>query len=423
MATFENGVKFLSLNQYDAAIYCFHYILGQFPDCYEANLNIGYAALMKYLESFDKDNFWNLNTGVFISGNYYKNSPSLKSRIRGADEDLWWIAVGEFQAALRIKPNLTMAKANLGLAYLVSPNPRSTVGKAARFFAEALELAQIDTTIDDADRAVINMNAGLACFDSDTSVVLAESYFNAAEAAARKFAELQNSSAAQLYNETDYALLFNKALLIKKIGGSENIVEALKLFSVFLEKFDCESPWWDIGFKHYLDLCTDLSVEADTAMKARSMKKSKGDFKKVVKIETNDNKLILLSERKDEFVLKFKKYNISEHLLIPGKNLKKLKINDAGIDLLASDFIFAIILNKDNSPKVVLEKFNRGYSTRLFVGMAIKDFEQAVGNSKYIDKTGLINNSENYRYYFNLGLAVLYDNKARTIKELVIVQL
>ncbi|OGU14153.1 MAG: hypothetical protein A2X61_04795 [Ignavibacteria bacterium GWB2_35_12] len=422
ISSFKNGTTFLSLNQYDPATYCFNYVLEQFPDCYEANVNIGYAKLMKYLETLDEGDFQELTGGYFVTGNYYRNSVSLKNKIRGIDNDLWWDAVGEFQLALRIKPDLTLAKANLGLAYLISPIRRGSIGKAAKYFSEALELVETDSSIGPAEIALIYMNAGLTNMLSDVPQDSVYVNFNKSEDYSRQFAESYTFINNFNTNEINNAIKFNKAMLLMRSDNPEKNKEALKLFEDFQKSISYKSPWWQRANDNYLSLCSKYNFKPEGERKLKI--KSNGNNKKVVGVEINAEKPISLSDKKSLFLSKVNSLDIEEKTVIPGKNLKRIILNNSGIELLASEYIFAIILNKQISPKVVIQKKNGGTrNNKAYIGMPYVEFEKIVDNSDYKDRVSLLNINENYRYYVDLGLAVKINNKTKTIDELVIVNL
>ncbi|MCL5991282.1 MAG: M48 family metalloprotease [Bacteroidetes bacterium] len=360
ISSFKNGTTFLALNQYDPAIYCFNYVLEQFPDCYEANVNIGYAKLMKYLETLDEIDLQELTNGYFVTGNYYRNSASLKNKIRGVDSDLWWDAVGEFQTALRIKPDLTLAKSNLGLAYLVSPIKRGSIGKAAKYFSEALELVETDSTIGPAEKALIYMNAGLADMLSDVPQDSVSIYFNKSEEYSRQFAESYSFNNNYNTIEINNAIKFNKALLLMRSDNPERNKESLKLLEDFLKNISYKSPWWQCANSNYISICNKYNFIPEEERKLKT--KSNGINKKVVGVEINAGKTISLSDKKNLFLSKVNASNIEEKTVIPGKNLKRIILNNSGIELLASEYIFAIILNKPISPKVVIQNKYKGNS-------------------------------------------------------------
>jgi hypothetical protein len=423
ISSFKNGTTFLTLNQYDPSVYCFNYVIEQFPDCYEAHVNIGYAKLMKYLETLDEIDLQEMTNGYFVTGNYYKNSVSLNNRIRGVDSDLWWDAVGEFQTALRIKPDLILAKSNLGLAYLVSPIKRGSIGKAAKYFSEALELVETDSTLGPAEKAVIYMNAGLTNILSDIPQDSIYLNINKSEEYSRQFAESYPFNNNYNTIEINHAIKYNKALLLMRSDNPGKNREALKLLEEFQKSNSYKSPWWKTANSNYNSICNKYGFKP---LDERKLKvKANGDNnKKVIGIELKNGKKVTLTDKKSVFLSKVNTTEIDEKIIIPGKNLKRLILNNSGIELLSSEYIFAIILNKPISPKVVIQKKYKGRkSYHVFIGMPYSEFENIADKSEYKDRVNLLNIDENYRYYIDFGLAVKINSKTNTIDEMVIVNL
>lgn len=160
MSAFENGVYFLFFENYDAAIACFEKVRSEFPSCYEASANLGYAYLMMYFDAFDYTDLKDYNIGQIVIGGFYRRPASLEARTRGVNENLWWDAVGYLKEALRINPNLSLVKANLGIAYLLHPQ-RSGVGDSEKYLSEAISLIEQDKTLDPALKATVYLDAGV----------------------------------------------------------------------------------------------------------------------------------------------------------------------------------------------------------------------------------------------------------------------
>ena len=55
MTVFSNGVFFLQNEQYQHSEFCFHKVTTEFPSCYEAWANLGYALLMQYCDGVKPD--------------------------------------------------------------------------------------------------------------------------------------------------------------------------------------------------------------------------------------------------------------------------------------------------------------------------------------------------------------------------------
>src|SRR5262249_16763497 len=134
MSAFHDGVYFLVSEQYISAERCYRGVTKEFPGCYEAWANLGYALLMQYCDALEEDDLRPFNLGQLLVGGFYRRRESLP--IRGVDEELWWDAVGALREALRLKPDLVLARANLGVAYLVRPAGKD-VRTATQFLKEA----------------------------------------------------------------------------------------------------------------------------------------------------------------------------------------------------------------------------------------------------------------------------------------------
>ena len=68
MSAFQNGFLFLELEQYLAARQCFQAVVAEFPDCYEAWANLGYAQLMQYCDGLDADDLRQFGIGQIVAG-------------------------------------------------------------------------------------------------------------------------------------------------------------------------------------------------------------------------------------------------------------------------------------------------------------------------------------------------------------------
>src|SRR4029077_19423063 len=93
----------------------------------EAWANLGYARLMRYCDSLDARDLRDFGVGPLVTGGFYNRPGWLEGRagrLRGVNEKLWKDAVTAFEKALGLNPDLVLARANLGMAYLVCPDGR-----------------------------------------------------------------------------------------------------------------------------------------------------------------------------------------------------------------------------------------------------------------------------------------------------------
>ena len=135
MAAYQNGYFFLHAEQYPAAEDCFLHVTKQFPDCSEAWANLGYARLMRYCDSLDAVGLRRYGLAQFVAGGFYAR-PQDTELTRG-DPILWRAAVAALETALKKNDKLVLARANLGLAYLIAPTGKQTDKALAQFDAAA----------------------------------------------------------------------------------------------------------------------------------------------------------------------------------------------------------------------------------------------------------------------------------------------
>ncbi len=83
MSAFENGAIFLQIQQYPSAAESFSRVIQEFPDNYEAWVNLGYARLMMYLDAFDPNTLKRYDIGQVVVGSFYLRPEELRSRSRG----------------------------------------------------------------------------------------------------------------------------------------------------------------------------------------------------------------------------------------------------------------------------------------------------------------------------------------------------
>jgi hypothetical protein len=107
--------------------------------------------------------------------------------------------------------------------------------------------------------------------------------------------------------------------------------------------------------------------------------------------------------------------------LVKGTNLVQVDYSEKGIKIMATDVVLAIILSGANAPPLPIKEMGLGAkATELRVGMPTADLDRVLGESDY-DFRQLADPDLNYRFYSELGVAVLIKNGK--VIELVIGQL
>src|SRR5262249_27430355 len=159
---------------------------------------------------------------------------------RGRDKELWWKAVGALQEALRLNPDLTLAKANLGVAYLVHYDGKD-VDRAAKYLQEAVAAAPKDRSLDPLDRAALLVNLGVA----DRGAGKADEAlkrFDEGEKVGRALAA--DGPRGREENPTlAAALLYNRAYQLAGRKDADSQARALELYEKYLKTASPLSLW------------------------------------------------------------------------------------------------------------------------------------------------------------------------------------
>lgn len=412
MISFEDGNLFLQLEQYAAAERCFRNVTQEFPSCYEAWSNLGYALLMQYCDALDQDDLKEFDIGHLMVGGFYRRPESLESQLRGMDEEKWWDAVGALREAIRLKPDLALAKANLGIAYLVRPSGKD-IGQATKFFDEAIALADRDSSLSANSRLAIYVNAGAAELSSG-SEAKPEKVYQKAESIVKS---LRSASPKFSQPRFDYALTYNKAFLLARSDRSADRREAKALLEMYLKNSSPSSLWWDLAYKQYVDICSASKNKPET--KDAILAKTKPSYRLLTTIRLNSGEEISLNEPAHEAVKKLQE-TISLST-VRRTNLERLKSEEDGVELLTTDRVLAIILRDERSPAVQLKNYGLGaQSIGLNVGMSKEALDSLLVHETY-DFTELLPGGNKYRFYRSLGLAILI--RKNMVAEFVIAQI
>jgi hypothetical protein len=298
-----------------------------------------------------------------------------------------------------INPDLILAKANLGVAYLVRPSGKD-VGEATKFLQEAAEKAASDTTLDPLVRAAVLINAGVADLAGGQGDGGAAK-FDQGEAASRQLAGRRGNRPAS--SAVSSALTYNRALMLAHSTDVDKQKKAVEQLEKYLTTTSDASAWWPIAYEHYLDLCKKIGTEPKS--KKDIAKTAQQKFRTLMSLElptVGKGVTIILNDPITKLEAALGKYQATT---VVG-SLKRLRYPDYGIDILATDRVLAILLVGPKAPKVALRGTGTASGTReLTVGMSKDELEQLVGGEDY-DYRQLDDPDTNYRFYANLGLAV-----------------
>jgi len=413
MSAFENGNIFLSTENYPMAEYCFRQVIKEFPQCYEAWANLGYALLMQYCDGLDEQDLRNFGVGQILVGGFYARPDSLASQLRATDTELWFEAVGALREALRLKPDLTLAKANLGVAYLVCPEGKD-VGQATRFLTEAATIAQNDQTLDPLMRAAILLNAGVVDLAGGN-----------ADDGETKFAEVEKLGDSLPGNKPQSAttalanaLQYNRATLLAASPNIDARRRAIEQWEAYLQSSSPASAWWGLAYERYAKLCDELKATAKSVDELQSTAKER--YRLVVSVPLASGDTIDLGNSLEEELAQLGK---AEELPIAPRRgkLMRYRYNDLGLEVLGLDEVIAVRLRGPNAPELPLRGVGlTGGKATIKIGMSKDDLEKLLVGQDY-DFRELDSPETSYRFYRNLGLAVRIEGGK--VVELVVAQI
>lgn len=411
MSSFDNGVYFLLVQNYPLAERAFRQVTKDFPGSYEAWANLGYALLMQYADSLDTDDLRHFDVGQVVVGGFYRRPKSLEIKVRGINEELWWDAVGALRESIRLKPELSLPKANLGVAYLFRPAGKDP-GKAAQFLEEASQLADRDSSLDPVSRLA-----------EDINLAVAYAALGDAEKAMTTLSQVETFLKDDTHSSfrgdiaVSNALAYNHALLLAQSPDGQRQRLAIGELESYLRKTDSSLAWWQLAYQRYNALCKQSGTVPKTENQLLSQATAR--FRPVAALDVIRGQIAL-----GQTLVEVKRQLGAEAASTPvvrGTNVVRVEYPKLGIAVIGTDEVLAIVLCNDKASPVNLREMGLGArSIQLQVGMTSADLDRLLGDSDY-DFRQLIDPDLNYRFYSDLGIAVL--SQSGKIVELVISQI
>jgi hypothetical protein len=305
---------------------------------------------------------------------------------------------------------------------LVGPLSEVRFGKAAQYYSEAIELSERDTTINLLQKAAIYINSGISSYLSGTDESLVSRSYQVAEKFQEEFGELYPLNSNYILNDIRSSIFFNKAIKLSKSQNKGDKEQAIILFGEYFKISSISSPWLKTGREVYNNLSKEMNYNPDKY--AGIIDSSRIDLKKIVGITINDSIRINLSDNSKMVLGQLKDYQSTETVLIPKRNLKRVKISKIGLEMIANEYIFALILNGGHSPAINLSsKSGFEKELKLYVGMKIELLNNILQNMNFKEDVHLTNSRRHYKYYYDIGLGVSLDEIHGTVAELVITNL
>ena len=417
MSAFNTGVTLLMVQNYDAAVVCFDKVIKEFPGCFEAYSNVGYAKLMQYCDLFDTVDIASYNIGQIVVGGFYRRPVSLESAIRGVSEELYWKAIGNFKRSLDINPDQSLVKSYLGIAYFLDPRKQS-IGESERYFAESLRSVEKDETLDPSLKACVYLNAG--------AIDIAKSNFASAETKigqARSLRDpLKNNQFLAAFPNTgsseisyslliDYALDLNLVLLeYRKTGSLKD--EQAKILVRYLRNTDPASIWWKVAYQVY---------EAGSTKSGRQFLTKQQILSQIstvispVRSVTVDDFTIYLSQGTDEILKRFVSYDLVP--VVQGRKIYRYLFPENHFEILAGPEVLGISIKASGSQ--VKMGSNADGLKDIQTGML---FETIRTRFEGMNTSDLVMPDQPVKYFFYSDLGIAFGVTGSIVTEIMIIQ-
>lgn len=396
MSAFENGIYFLGAQNYGMAERAFRQVTREFPGAYEAWVNLGYAQLMQYADALDVADLRRMGIGQLAASGFYRRPKSLEFQLRGVNEALWAEAARSLREALKLKPDLATAYADLGVAFLLKPSGKD-VAQAVELLEKAIHLAPKQMTlVDDAAwlSSVVNLAAADAAMGNDQK---AEQMIKGAEDALKDADVKALPEAAMIAG----ALQYNRAMLLARSSDAAQQRLAIAELEEYLRRTTPAMTWWELAYERYSALCALLGQRAKTQ---KDLETVAAQFRPVTGIETEHVRIELgqsMAEARSQLGRA-----ASGGPVVAGTSLVQYDYPERGLRVMGMQQVLAITLRGEKAPAIPLREAVPGSSTfELRVGMPVALLDMAMSGTAY-DLRPLVEPEVKYRFYSEAGVAV-----------------
>jgi tetratricopeptide (TPR) repeat protein len=366
---------------------------------------------MQYCDQLDEKDLKSFGVGKVLCGGFYRRAGTIEGT-RGINDKLWFKAVGALNEALKLKPDLSLARANLGVAYLLHPEGTNSE-KAEEYLQSAADAVMEDKTLDPLSRATTLVNFAVAQLARGSNKEAMKFLAKAAEVSK----ELKGAETTVLAG----ALRYNSALALSGSPKEEEKAQALTLMEQYLGGDDSNnSYWWPVGYERYTELCKALKREPKS--KDAFASRREPILRMQATVTLKDGKTVSLAEDVEPVLKRLGKHTVSE---LADAALKRYRFEEHGIEVLASDRVIAIVLSLPTSPALKIRSRGvGGKEVEIKVGMTGKELlEKMPGAMDFVFRE-LTFPKEEYYYYRHLGLAINFDSfPGGKVTELILVQI
>jgi tetratricopeptide (TPR) repeat protein len=385
LPAFRDGLVLLATGRHVLAEPCFERVVAEFPGCSEGWAFLGQARLVQYCDGLTADELADYRLGHLVLGGFRRRLPSLEPPLRGKSRRLWWQAVEALHEALRQRPDDAVLRGRLGLAYLVAPDG-SDFEEALPLLEKAVADAARARGVNPADRAALLVNLGVAHLARGRRGEARKQLDRAGQL-------LRLCPEARAVEELASALRYNEALL----AGDGR---ARGLFEGYLKAASPLSSWWAPAYERYAGLCAGAKrrPRAEEELARRAPRSPAPEVKLasggVVKLGEDVRGLVKQLGAPREVPI------------LGGTNLKRLRFERHGVEVIATDVVLVICLALDG----------KGGALRL--GQTLGEVERRLGRDRLAwaaPSAGL-----SYLFYERQGVGVRL--RAGKVVELVLVE-
>ncbi len=175
--------------------------------------------------------------------------------------------------------------------------------------------------------------------------------------------------------------------------------------------------WWKTAYGKYSDLSRAMGIAADP--ESEILSNTDQSFRPVTSLAVGTVSVALGDDFEHLKMMMRAGDRIST--LIPGTNLERIDFSSQGIGVIGADEVLAFVLHGVNAPAITLKEMGVGAKiSALSIGMSSRDLDLLMKDADY-DYRELVDPEVKYRFYKNLGLALLIQNA--TVTEIIISQI
>ena len=193
------------------------------------------------------------------------------------------------------------------------------------------------------------------------------------------------------------------ALLLAQSPDGQRQRLAIGELENYLRKTDSSLAWWQLAYQRYNALCKQSGAVPKTENQLLSQAAAR--FRPVAALDVTRGQIALgqnLVEVKRQLGAE-----VSSSPVVRGTNVVRVDYPKLGIAVIGTDEVLAIVLCSEKASPVNIREMGLGTkSIQLQVGMTNADLDRLLGDSDY-DFRQLIDPDVNYRFYSDLGIAVL----------------